>query len=320
MLKKAALFFLIGVMLVSCNRGGGADASAKKVVGISLPNITNPYYVTMKKTFEEYGASNGFTIRVLIADNDDAKQLSHVQSFIEQKADAVVLNHVSSGPGVSQILELNKANIPVFTINILPDSDGMKEQNAVMIQGIQTDQEAGGYYIGEQLIKDMGTTAKIIVGIVGEPTSISAMARDTGFEKAASVNPNFKVAALVNGKVEETTSLKVTTEMLQGNPDMNVVFADTEPAALGAAAAISQLGLKDKVKLYAFVDKAGVQLIQKGDIIAGAIQEPDKLARLATDSVKKYLSGDTNNIEYILNSPPLLVNKDNVAEVLPFAY
>ena len=138
-------------------------------------------------------------------------------------------------------------------------------------------------------------------------------------KKPLQLIPNFKVAALVNGKVEETTSLKVTTEMLQGNPDMNVVFADTEPAALGAAA-ISQLGLKDKVKLYAFVDKAGVQLIQKGDIIAGAIQEPDKLARLATDSVKKYLSGDTNNIEYILNSPPLLVNKDNAAEVLPFAY
>ena len=94
--------------------------------------------------------------------------------------------------------------------------------------------------------------------------------------------------------------------------DMKYVFCNK--------AFLRLLGLKDKVKLYAFVDKAGVQLIQKGDIIAGAIQEPDKLARLATDSVKKYLSGDTNNIEYILNSPPLLVNKDNAAEVLPFAY
>ena len=321
-IKKSLIFSMIlALLLVSCNRASNSKNSGdKKVIGVSLPNITNPYYVTMKRSFEEYGSSNNFEIRVLIADNDDAKQLAHCQSFIEQKVDFVVLNPVSSGPGVSQVLELNKANIPVFTINILPDPDGMKQQNAIMVQGIQTDQKMGGFYIGQQLIEDMGTTANIIVGIVGEPTSISANTRDDGFKEAISVNPNAKVVALVNGKVEETTSLKVTTEMLQGNPNMNVVYANTEPAILGSAAAISQLGLKDKVKLYGFVDKAGVQLIKKGDIKAGAIQEPDKLARLSIDTIKKYLGGDTNNIEYILNSPPLLVNINNAEEVLPLAY
>ncbi|MGL5722242.1 MAG: substrate-binding domain-containing protein [Brevinema sp.] len=311
------LLLVFVAVLAACNRQTGGQ---KKVLGVSLPNITNPYYVAMKKSFEDYGAANGFEVKVLIADNDDAKQLSQVQSFVEQKVDVVVLNPVSSGPGVSQILELNKAEIPVFTINILPDPDGMTQRNAIMVQGVQTDQREGGFYIGQQLVRDLGPEGSAIVGIVGEPTSISANARDDGFKEAAAVNPKIQMVALVNGKVEETTSLKVTTEMLLGNPNINVVFANTEPAALGSAAAIKQLGLQDKVALYAFVDKNGVQLIDTGEIKAGAIQEPAKLAEIAVDSAVKYLANPAETMDYIVNSPPLLVNKDNVQEVLPLAY
>lgn len=319
MIKRIFSSVLLTVVfaLAACNRQAGAP---KKVLGVSLPNITNPYYVAMKKSFEDYGSTNGFEVKVLIADNDDVKQLSQVQSFVEQKVDVVVLNPVSSGPGVSQILELNKAGIPVFTINILPDPDGMKQRNGIMVQGVQTDQREGGLYIGQQLVKDLGPQGGAIVGIVGEPTSVSANARDDGFKEALAVNPNIKVVALVNGKVEETTSLKVTTEMLLGNPKINIVFANTEPAALGSAAAIKQLGLQDKVSLYAFVDKNGVKMIETGEIKAGAIQEPAKLARIAVDSALKHLENKSAPMDYIVNSPPLLVNKDNVQKVLPLAY
>jgi ribose transport system substrate-binding protein len=58
--------------------------------------------------------------------------------------------------------------------------------------------------------------------------------------------------------------------MLKGHPKMNIVYSDTEPSALGALAAIQQLGKKD-VKLYAFVDKLGVQHIAENTILkAGA--------------------------------------------------
>ena len=43
------------------------------------------------------------------------------------------------------------------------------------------------------------------MGIVGEPTSIAANARDEGFKEAVASNKNIKFVALVNGKVEETS-------------------------------------------------------------------------------------------------------------------
>jgi ribose transport system substrate-binding protein len=288
------------------------------VLGVALPNLTNPYYVAMKKSFETNGAAHGFTVKVLIADNDDAKQLSQVQSFIQQGVHAVALNCVSSGPCVASVSELNKAKIPVFTVNLLPDPKALKEQNLTVVQAVQTDQRAGGKYIGEQLLKDLGPDGGAIVGIVGEPTAVAANMRDAGFKEAVAANPKVKVVALVNGKVEETTSLKVTTEMLQGNPQINVVYSDTEPAALGALAAIKQLG-RNEVKLYAFVDKIGVKHIAENTYLkAGAIQEPAKLAQIQVANIKKFLAGD--KLEPLVDSPPLLVNKGNAAGTVEKAY
>lgn len=295
-----------------------AHAQDKKVLGVALPNLTNPYYVAMKKSFEQNGTAQGFEVRVLIADNDDAKQLSQVQSLVQQNVAAVALNCVSSGPCVASVSELNQAKIPAFAINILPDPESMKGQDLKIEQGVQTDQKAGGAYIGEQLLKDIGADGKAVIGIVGEPTASAANARDAGFKEAIAKNPNVKVVALVNGKVEETTSLKVTTEMLQGNPEINIVFSDTEPSALGAIAAIQQLGRED-VKLYAFVDKLGVKHIEENSTMkAGAIQEPAKLAQIQVENIKKFLDG--GKLEPIVDSPPLLVNKDNAADTVDKAY
>lgn len=295
-----------------------ADAQEQKVLGVALPNLTNPYYVAMKRSFEENGAAQGFEVRVLIADNDDAKQLSQVQTLIQQGVSAVALNCVSSGPCVASVSELNQAKIPVFTINLLPDPEGLKAEGLKVEQAVQTDQKAGGVYIGQQLLKDIGAHGKAVIGIVGEPTSVAANARDEGFKEALASNPNVKFVALVNGKVEETTSLKVTTEMLQGNPEITVVYSDTEPSALGAIAAIQQLG-RDDVTLYAFVDKLGVKHIEDNTILkAGAIQEPAKLAQIQVENIKKFLAGE--KLEPVIDSPPLLVSKDNAAETVDKAY
>lgn len=314
---RSAKLALLGASLLAIS--SAAQAADAKVLGVSLPNLTNPYYVAMKKSFEENAKANGFDIRVLIADNDDAKQLSQVQSLVQQGVSAVALNCVSSGPCVASVSELNQAKIPVFTINLLPDPEGLKAENLKVEQAVQTDQKAGGKFIGEQLLKDIGPNGKAVVGIVGEPTSVAANARDDGFKEGLASNKNVTFAALVNGKVEETTALKVTTEMLQGNPGITVVYSDTEPAALGALAAIQQLGKENDVKLYAFVDKLGVQYIAENTILkAGAIQEPAKLAQIQVENIKKFLAGE--KLEPVVDNPPLLVNKDNAAATVDKAY
>ena len=51
---------------------------------------------------------------------------------------------------------------------------------------------------------------------------------------------------------------------------------------------------------------------------AGAIQDPAGLAKIEVENIKKYFAGE--KLEPIINSPPVLVNKDNAAEAMGNAY
>ncbi len=242
----------------------------------------------MQASFKNHGAELGHDVKVAIANDSDTNQLSQVESFIEQKVCAVVLNAVNSGPGAASVRALNQAGIPVFTVNVIVSADDLKAQNAAFVEYVGADQIAGGTQIGEQVLKDMGADAKIVAGIIGDPDQIPTNQRDGGFTKAISKDPNAKVVGTLNGKVDPNVSLQVAGDMLQGHPDINVIWADTGPHAVGALQAITQQGKADTVKLYAF---CAADTALTATYAACAAQEPADYARIALDNLKKYLGG-----------------------------
>ena len=292
-----AVTILAGACSNPATSGGNSGSNAalpssckqsKPVLGVALPNTVNPYYVAMRQSFIDNGAKNGLDVKVAIANDSDSNQLSQINGFIQQGVCAVALNAVNSGPGAASAAALNHAGIPVFSVNVIISPDDLKTQNASIVQYVGADQPEGGKAMGEQLLKDMGANAKIVAGIVGDPDQIPTNQRDQGFTDALRANPQAKVGPTVNSKVDPNVSLQVTTDMLQGNPDINVVFADTGPGTVGALQAISQLGKTGKVTLYGFC--AANQPLD-ATYRACAAQEPADYARIVVENVQKYLGG-----------------------------
>lgn len=263
--------------------------SSKPVIGVALPNTVNPYYIAMRQSFLQNGSSNGFDVKVAIAGDSDSTQLTQVQSFVQQKVCAIALNGVNSGPAAADAALAYKAGIPVFTVNVTVSASDLKRQNASIVQYVGADQVEGGKVMGQAVLKDLGATAKIVAGIGGDPDQIPTNQRDTGFKDALAADKNAKIATTVNTKVDPNVSLQVITEMLQGNPNVNVVFADTGPAAVGAIQAIKQLGKTGKVSLYAF---CAANTTLDSTLYRGcAAQEPAYYAKLVVQNIKKYLGG-----------------------------
>jgi len=264
------------------------DACDEKnpLLGVSLPDTTNPYYVAMQSGFVETGKTNGFDVKVAIADDDDSNQLAQVQAFIQQNVCAVALNPVSSGPSAAIVKALNDAKIPVFTVNVLVSQKDLDAQDASVTQFVGADQAQGGEAQAQQVLKDMGSTP-VVAGIVGFPDSVTTNQRDEGFEKA--LGEGNEVRTTVNGKVDPNVSLQVASDMLQGNPDINVVFGDTGPGTLGALQAVNQLGLADKVSVYGF---CAADTSLDGPYKGCAAQEPYDYAKIVVENVKSYLGGD----------------------------
>jgi ribose transport system substrate-binding protein len=287
-LTGASLLALAGVASAAPAKLPESCSAPKPIIGVALPNTVNPYYISMQASFLKHGAELGYDVKVAIANDSDTNQLSQVEGFIEQKACAVVLNAVNSGPGAASVRALNQAGIPVFTVNVIVSADDLKAQNAAFVEYVGADQIAGGTQIGEQVLKDLGATAKIVAGIIGDPDQIPTNQRDGGFTKAISKDPNAKVVGTLNGKVDPNVSLQVAGDMLQGHPDINVIWADTGPHAVGALQAITQQGKAETVKLYAF---CAADTALTATYAACAAQEPADYARIALDNLKKYLGG-----------------------------
>ncbi len=103
--------------------------------------------------------------------------------------------------------------------------------------------------MGEQVLADLGPDAALSIGFITEPDERPVVIRDEGFTDAVSANPNAEVVAKVDGNVKPDDSLRVTGEMLQGNQDVNVIWASTGPAVYGA---LQALGNRTDVALYGF--------------------------------------------------------------------
>lgn len=263
-------------------------SEAKPTIGVALPNTVNPYYIAMQESFKKNGATQGFNVIVAIANDSDSNQLSQIDSFIQQGVCAVVLNAVNSGPGAASVRALNDAGVPAFTVNVIVSDDDLKAQNASFLEYVGADQKAGGAQIGEQVLKDLGANAKVVAGIIGDPDQIPTNQRDDGFGGALKKDANATIVGTLNGKVDPNVSLQVAGDMLQAHPDINVLWADTGPHAVGALQAITQQGKADTVKLYAF---CAADTPLTGAYEACAAQEPADYARIAVENLKKYLGG-----------------------------
>jgi ribose transport system substrate-binding protein len=272
---------------------GGLPAnctSDNPTIGVALPDTTNPYYISMQEGFVSAGEEFGFDVNVAIANSNDSTQLSQIEAFIQQGVCAVALNAVNSGPAASSVVALNKAGIPVFTVNVVVDEDALKTQGGEIVQYVGAGAFESGEVMGQQALKDLGADTKLIVGIVGKPDQIQTNQRDDGFKAGIASNKNAQVVATVNGKIDPAVSLQVTTEMLQGNPEMNVVWADTGPAAVGALQAIKQLGRAGQVSLYGLCAD-GVPI--DDTYRACVAQEPADYAHIVVENIKMYVNGET---------------------------
>ncbi|WEV69304.1 substrate-binding domain-containing protein [Bifidobacterium sp. ESL0775] len=304
MMKVAAICLapVLGLSLTACSGVNSGVADAKKdsaalqipascksgtpLISVLLPNQTNPYYVAMKHGFEDEAKAHGMKAEVLIAEDDDAKQLSQAEAAVQNKPCAVALNPVKSEPAAATVRTFNDAKIPVFTVNIMVDSKAMKAQGAFVQQYLGADNEAGGAQSAAQMMKDMGKDAKLNIGLVTEPDEAAAMARDEGFKAKIASDKNSKVAARVDGNVKITDALDVTTDMLQGNPNLNAIFASSGPNLQGALEAVNASG-KD-VKVYGF---CAADIALSGKYMGCVAQEPEDYGRRVVREIVKYVKG-----------------------------
>ncbi|HZX68914.1 MAG TPA: substrate-binding domain-containing protein [Candidatus Elarobacter sp.] len=268
---------------------GAASASGPKTIGVSIQNREAQFYQDMERGMKDEAAKYGYTVVVVDAARDNAKQQSQVEDFISQKVAAIVLTPYDSHAIGSAIVEANTAKIPVFTADIANAS-----KDGVVVSHIASDNVQGGAEAGKLMCAALPGHVGTIA-IIDEPAVTSVQDRVKGFRQAITANcPGVTIVADVDGGGERAKASSTMEDILQAHKDIKGVFGINDDSALGAAKAVQAAGLQAKIAVIGYDASPDARTaIAKGAMYGDAIQHPDQIGAKTIDAIHDYFGGKT---------------------------
>jgi ribose transport system substrate-binding protein len=219
----------------------GSRSSAKHLVGFSQCNLGEPWRVAMNA--EVAARAKDFPeLEIVFADaqQDNAKQVADVESFLRQRVDLLMISPNEAKPLTPIVERVFKAGIPVIVID-----RGIEGESYTTFIG--ADNYQIGHRAGEHIAEITGGKG-VIVEIRGLPGSPPAVDRARGMHDAIAGYPRLQIihSPVANWLREEAMS---QMEMaLAAHPHIDVVYAHNDPMAIGAYLAAKAKGREKEMR------------------------------------------------------------------------
>jgi multiple sugar transport system substrate-binding protein len=240
----------------------------KYVIGFSQATTTEPWRLLFNKTLREEAAKYS-NIELIVSDGmDDAKkQASDVESFIQQKVDAILIT-----PKVAEDLTpvVNKAHSEGIPVIVL-DRDLANDKYAQFIGGDNNliGRAAGDYAVN--LLGGKGKASGTIVEIWGGMASTPAQDRNKGFHSAIDSEPGITMAIKpADGDWKQDKAYEIMAAVLLENKKIDLVYAHNDPMAFGAYQAAKDEG-REKEMFFLGIDAIpgeGIKWVEQGILTA----------------------------------------------------
>ena len=261
-----------------------APATDSIKLGLSISTLNNPFFVTLRDGAEAEAKKQGIQITTIDAQNDPAKQISDIEDLIQQGVSALIINPTDSAAVVSAIESANNAGIPVITVD-------RSAEGGEVVAHIASDNAAGGKMAGEFILETLGNKGKI-VELEGIPGSSAARERGEGFHSAVDGVEGVKVVAKQAADFDRAKGLTVMENILQGNKDIQAVFAHNDEMALGALEALAAAGLKDVLVVGFDATEDAVKAVEDGRMGATVAQKPDLIGQKGVETAISVIKGE----------------------------
>lgn len=301
------LLCMLGVLGAFCSHLYSRDFSARqnehrRKFGAVYMTLNNPFYEIIDEEIRTAVENQG---DVLIS-RDPAlsveRQTEEIKELLDSGIDVLFLNAVDwqeMGPA----LELAyKAHVPVIVIDTNVQDDKYVACTVL----------SDNYLAGVQCAQHLVSHAKGgNIAVLKHPEAKSAVDRIQGFLDTIALHPHFRIVAEAECKGQLELAMPAMEAMLREHPEINIVMALNDPAALGAIAALQHAGRLDDVMVYG-VD--GVpetkEMIVNGRMTATAGQSPRQIGRIAVQNAYKLLQGEQP--EKIVRLKTNLLTRENV--------
>jgi ribose transport system substrate-binding protein len=205
----------------------------------------------------------------------------HVEGVVVAAADKTILN--------GSLDRAAREKIPVVVFD-----SGVDSTNYVSFVATNNFEagKLGARKLGE-LLHGKGKAAMI----QNAPGSASTMDREGGFKEAlAKEFPGIQLVAEQYSMSNRAKAMSAAENILTAHPDLDGIFASSEPSSVGTSQAVKSRGLQGKLRFVGFDSSDGlVEDLNAGVIDALVVQDPFKMGFEAVRAVTDKLAGKTPN-------------------------
>jgi ribose transport system substrate-binding protein len=303
------IFLSAGILLASGNSGAAAEDGKPRFVYI-VKDMTNPYYWRMREGAQRAAADYDVDMTWLAAqfNGDIEGQIGIVESQLALRPDALILVPMNATALIPKVREANQMDIPVF----IPDTR-LQEGAAEYVSFIGLDERASAIQMAEFLVDYYDGQANLVI-LEGYRGSSTAEERLVGFNEVFDKHPGMVVLASQTAEWDREKGLKVTEDLLQAHPNMDLVVASNDEMALGAVQAIKTAGKLDQIKVTGDdAIPAVLAALRDGEILATIDGNTDQVGYKSVEAAYKYVV-DGEELPAWIKVPSSVMLKDDVTD------
>lgn len=272
------------------------------VIGMIIPDITNPFFPAVVRGAEDLAFSNGYRLILCNTDNDHSKELAHLSELRTYLPAGLIVIPSTFSDLTAQARSYRAAGTGVVCVDRLPrDWSG---------DTVTADNQTGAYKAARHLI-EMGH--KQLATITGPLHLTNSKERLNGFKQAIKdaklqLAPEYVQEATFD-KQGGASKARLLLRMI---PRPTAIFAGNDMIALGVLTAIREAGLRcpDDVSVMGFddLDLAETTNPALSSVSQSGYQLGTTAARILLDRIQ----GDSGPAKHIVLETSLKV-RDSVA-------
>lgn len=305
-LCAAALLGLSALSLAACS-GSSSAGGGKQVIGVSVADQKSLFYVAEVAGIKAEAKKQGYTVKIVSANNDSNAQVNQVNDLLTQNIGALIFTSQDSTAAAAGVRAANKADVPVIAVDQRPENGQGK-----LATYIATDSVKAAYQLCTWMFKQNGNAGELAIlhGVLGSTAEIQ---RTQGCEKALKENPNVKVVAEETANWDETQAYKATQNILTAHPSLKMVFGESDAMSLGASKAAKDAGKKIfSVGIDGFPTM--FDGVASGLTQATMAQQPYHMGEMAVQDAIDLMNGKSDKVPALQYQDTVLINAQTVRD------
>ena len=291
-LSMALVMGIMGQGAIAVNAASKTDDDTLNITLINQGS-GQPYIAAYKNCFEK--AEKDLNIKVNLVDGgwDANQQANAIQNAISSGADGIVISPVDPSAVCTYVDEALDAGIEVCALTTQIGTgdaeDPVYPETVGLVGHIETEVGRTAMDIAAEALDRSG---KIAI-IEGTPGMSDTEGRKKGIDEENKEYPDIEVVSRVCGEWVVDKAYTAMQNIIQSNPEVELVICHSDNMAVGAAKALEDADMTDKVKIVGIGgSKDALDLIKKGEIYGTITYVPETEAYTALEATAKVVRGE----------------------------